>query len=103
MVEKAGPPLSIEDLEKGIRLRELTRMIRDRHPRGAKLNQGNITQALGSATSLQGEKGIRPIVIDYDGTNRNLHVVDKSFLIWLALQDREDLIEDLDLPELDVT
>lgn len=94
---------SIEDLEKGIRLREFTRMIRDRHPRGARLNQGNITQALGSATSLQGEKGIRPIVIDYDGTNRNLHVVDKGFLIWLDLQDREDLIEDLDLPELDVT
>jgi len=94
---------SVEELEKGIRLRELTRIIRDRHPRGAKLNQGNITQALGSATSLQGEKGVRPIVIDYDGTNRNLHVVDKGFLIWLDLQDRADLLEDLDLPDLDAT
>lgn len=89
---------SIEDLEKGIRLREVTRIIRERHPRGERLNAGNVTQALSSATSLQGEKGIRPIVIDYDGTNRNLHVVDKGFLIWLALQNREELLADLELP-----
>ena len=42
-------------------------------------------------------------MIDYDGTNRNLHVVDKGFLIWLALQDRENLLEDLDLPGLEAT
>jgi hypothetical protein len=89
---------SVEDLEKGIRLREVTRIIRERHTRGARLNQGNITQALSSASSLQSEKGIRPIVIDYDGTNRNLHVVDKGFLIWLAQQDREELLADLELP-----
>lgn len=66
--------------------------------RGAKLNQGNITQALSSSGSLQSEKGIRPIVIDYDGTNRNLHVVDKGFLLWLAQQDRDELLADLELP-----
>ncbi|MDF3907614.1 hypothetical protein [Paracoccus sp. AS002] len=88
---------SIDDLEKGIRLREITRIIREKHPRGQRLNAGNVTQALSSATSLQSEKGIRPIVIDYDGTNRNLHVVDKGFLIWLAHQDRSELIADLDL------
>lgn len=89
---------SVEELEKGIRLREVTRIIRERHPRGAKLNQGNITQALSSSGSLQSEKGIRPIVIDYDGTNRNLHVVDKGFLLWLAQQDRDELLADLELP-----
>lgn len=93
---------SIEDLEKGIRLREVTRIIRERHPRGSKLNQGNITQALSSASSLQSEKGIRPIVIDYDGTNRNLHVVDKGFLIWLAQQNRDELLTDLELPSTSI-
>lgn len=86
---------SVEDLEKGIRLREISSIIKGRHPRGTGLNNGNITQALNFATSLQAEKGIRPIVIDYDGTNRNLHVVDKGFLIWLAHQDRNELLEDL--------
>ena len=91
----------IEALEKGLRLREISRLIKDRHPKGQELNNGNITQALNSATSLQSNKGIRPIVIDYDGTNRNLHVVDKGFLLWLARQDREELIVDLDVKILD--
>jgi hypothetical protein len=89
---------SVEELEKGIRLREVTKIIREGHPRGEKLNQGNITQALSSASSLQSAKGIRPIVIDYDGTNRNLHVVDKGFLIWLGQQNREELLSGLELP-----
>lgn len=86
----------ISSLEKGLRLREVSRLIKDAHPKGEKLNNGNITQALNSATSLQSHKAIRPIVIDYDGTNRNLHVVDKGFLLWLARQDREELLQDLD-------
>ena len=89
---------TIEDLENGIRLRELSRKIKSAHPQGEGLNNGNITQALNSATSLQSRKGIRPIVIDYDTANRNLHVVDKGFLIWLANQDVNEILEDLNLP-----
>ncbi|MFC1895462.1 hypothetical protein ACFL0Q_02215 [Thermodesulfobacteriota bacterium] len=39
----------------------------------------------------QVKKDIRPIVLDYDQTNLRLNVVDRSFLIWLSNQDREDL------------
>jgi hypothetical protein len=84
-------------LERGLRLREISRIIKDKHPRGSGLNNGNITQALSSATSLQSNKGIRPIVIDYDATNRNLHVVDKGFLLWLARQDRDELLRELEV------
>ncbi len=89
---------SIEQLEDGLRLREITRIIRSYHPKGQSLNPGNVTQALNSASSLQVKKDTRPIVIDYDTTNRNLQVVDKGFLIWLASQDRTELLEDLGLP-----
>lgn len=87
----------ITSLEKGLRLREISKLIKEAHPKGQGLNNGNITQALTSATSLQSNKGIRPIVIDYDGTNRNLHVVDKGFLLWLARQNRAELLADLDV------
>ena len=50
-------------------------------------------------SSLQNKKNIRPLVIDYDGTNRNLHVVDKGFLIWLGSQDKIELLEELALPQ----
>lgn len=86
---------SPEDLENGLRLREISRTIKANHPKGNDLNNGNITQALISASSLQVRKNIRPIIIDYDTTNRNLQVVDKGFLIWLGSRDRADLIADL--------
>jgi hypothetical protein len=86
---------TLEQLEDGLRLREISRAIKANHPKGANLNTGNITQALISASSLQVKKNIRPIIIDYDTTNRNLQVVDKGFLIWLASQDRQELIEEI--------
>lgn len=90
---------SISQLEGGIRLREISKRIKANHPKGESLNNGNITQALASVKSLQNSKGVRPIVLDYDAANRNLHVVDKGFLIWLANQNIGELLEDLSLPQ----
>lgn len=88
----------VDKLESGLRLRQISKIIKSAHPSGGNLNNGNITQILTVASSLQNKKNIRPLVIDYDGTNRNLHVVDKGFLIWLGSQNRERLLEDLGLP-----
>jgi hypothetical protein len=46
-----------------------------------------------NAASLQVQKSIRPIVFDYDQATRVLNVVDRSFLIWLAYQDRKELLK----------
>lgn len=89
----------VNKLESGLRLRQISRIIKSSHPSGEGLNNGNITQILTVASSLQNKKNIRPLVIDYDGTNRNLHVVDKGFLIWLGSQDRGALLNDLGLPQ----
>lgn len=89
----------VDKLEDGLRLRQISRIIKSSHPLQEKLNSGNITQILTVASSLQNRKNIRPLVIDYDGTNRNLHVVDKGFLIWLGSQDRGILLDDLGLPK----
>lgn len=89
----------VGEWEKGVRLRRLSKFIKKAHPRGNDLNNGNITQILNSATSLQNKKGVRPLVIDYDSANTSLHVVDKGFLIWLSSQDMDDLLDDLELPE----
>jgi len=85
----------IEALEAGLRRSQVSAIIKAKHPEGAKLNEGNITQALQNAASLQVQKGIRPIIFDYDQTTRVLAVVDRSFLIWLAHQDRAELIAEL--------
>jgi len=85
----------IDQLTNGLRLREVSRLIKAAHPRGEELPNANITQTLLSASSLQVKKSIRPIIVDYDTTNRNLQIVDKGFIIWLASQDRDELIKDL--------
>jgi len=84
-----------EDLEVGLRRSQVAAIIKAKHPEGQKLNEGNITQALQNTASLQITKGIRPIIFDYDQTTRVLAVVDRSFLIWLAHQNRDDLMAEV--------
>lgn len=90
---------TIEKLEDGLRYRDMRDVLRAKHPEGVALNLGNLTQALQSMASLQVKKDIKPIVLDYDQTNLRLNVVDKGFLIWLASQDRNELLELADLPK----
>lgn len=88
---------TIEDLENGLRRAKISTVIKAKHPDGRKLNEGNITQALQNAASLQVQKHIRPIIFDYDQTTQVLTVVDRSFLIWLTHQDRKELFAEIDV------
>lgn len=88
------------ELERGLRLAQIRRILVSKHPQGQELNAGNITQALQAVAALQIKKDIKPLVLDYDQTNLRLNVVDRGFLIWLAHQDKNELLETLDLPSL---
>lgn len=83
------------ELESGLRFRDIREIMHKCHPRKLSLNVGNLTQALQSAASLQTKKSIMPIVIDYDQTAKKLNIVDKGFLIWLNYQDIPELMADL--------
>lgn len=87
-----------QNLEDGLRLAEIRRCLQENHPQQGALNPGNVTQALLSVSNLQVKKDIKPIVLDYDQTNLRLNVVDRSFLIWLASQNKADLLELAGLP-----
>ena len=89
-----------EELETGLTYRHMRDVLRQHHPEGEALNIGNLTQALQSSASLQVKKDIKPIVLDYDQTNLKLNVVDRGFLIWIANQNRMDLLELAELPML---
>jgi len=94
-------PILIADdahLEAGFKQSEIRTILQSVHPKGKELNSGNVTQSLQSTSSLQTKKDIKPIVLDYDQTNLRLNIVDKSFLIWLSKQDRNDLLDLVGLP-----
>ncbi|CRM31177.1 hypothetical protein [Pseudomonas sp. 37 R 15] len=88
----------IEDLEKGLKYRDIKNTLFEKHPRQGELNPGNITQSLQSSASLQVKKNIMPIIVDYDQSSKTLHIVDKGFLIWLQHQDVAELLSDVGLP-----
>jgi hypothetical protein len=92
---------SAQELADGLSYRFIRNRIESKHPQRNNLNPGNLTQALQSVPALQAKKNIKPFVLDYDRSNLRLSVVDKGFLIWLAAQDRKQLLEILDLPTLD--
>lgn len=89
---------SIDELEHGLLYATLRRSIDAHHP-DAPINAGNLTQSLQSVASLQiNRMNIKPIILDYDLTNRRLNVVDRSFIIWLQYQDRAGLLDLAGLP-----
>ena len=91
---------SSDDLEQGFKWTPLKDVLMEHHPAGRALNPGNLTQALQSTASLQVTKGIKPIILDWDETNRRLTVVDRGFPIWLDYQDRSTLLEEIGLPKM---
>ena len=84
-----------DELENGLKYRDIREIMHQCHPRKESLNVGNLTQALQSAASLQTKKNIMPIVLDYDQTGKKLNIVDKGFLIWLKHQNIPELMTDL--------
>lgn len=90
----------ISQLSDGLSYRYIRQTLERVHPKKHELNRGNVTQALKSVASLQLTKSIQPFILDYDESNLILHIVDRGFLIWLSMQDRNDLLASVDLPEM---
>lgn len=85
--------VSPDELAAGLSYRTIKNILKQHHPRGVNLNGGNITQALKSVVSLQLSKQIQPIIMDYDETNLTLHIVDRGFIIWVQMNDKDNLLE----------
>lgn len=87
-----------QELMEGLSYRSIRLKLEEKHPRGNELNPGNLTQALKAVVSLQLSKSIQPIIMDYDESNLKLHIVDKGFIIWLSVQDKNELLDMADIP-----
>ena len=98
MAALSDPNWHSRGLESGFAWTPLKEAITAHHPAGTNLNPGNLTQALQSTASLQVTKNIKPIILDWDETNRKLTVVDRGFPIWLDYQDRSVLLQEIGLP-----
>ena len=89
---------SVQQLEIGIRLSTFQNQIRDAHPSEASLPRNSVPQALKKIAGLQSKKNLTPFIFTYDQGTSILSVVDRSFLIWLSMTNRAELLDDLNLP-----
>jgi len=83
----------LAELENGLSYYHIRDKIKEKHPNRENLNIGNLTQSLKYVSSLQVKKNIKPIILDYDETNKKLNIVDKGFYIWLDNQNRTELLD----------
>ncbi|WP_016950783.1 hypothetical protein [Anabaena sp. PCC 7108] len=89
--------VELTELEKGLRYAQIREILQLHHPQKTGLNPGNLTQSLKSTASLQVKKYLKLIILDYDETNKRLNVVDRGFLIWLANQNKRELLTSIEL------
>ncbi|MEW6168905.1 MAG: hypothetical protein AB1651_14600 [Pseudomonadota bacterium] len=86
------------DLKKGLKLATLHRRMNQVHPkRRGQLLQNNVLQALENVAKVQHKYHVKPVILDFDQTENQLRVTDSGFILYIASQDRNDLLERIGL------
>jgi len=75
-------------------------MIRDKIINGSqnpiKLSLKKLSNALILSTKLQAKYEINPPIIEYNSVSRTLRVVDRHFIMWLAQETQDELLDIID-------
>jgi hypothetical protein len=63
------------------------------------IERSTLIRVLKNITLLQRHINTRPLLLEYNEGEERIKVIDKIFLIWLSLQNRNDLIHEMNLSE----
>lgn len=86
------------DLKKGFKLAPLYRKLNQVHPkRKGQLLQNNVLQALENVGKVQHKHHVNPVILDFDQTENQLRITDSGFILYIASQNRRDLIQRIGL------
>ena len=91
--------VDVSTLEKGFTAAAIRRAIEQKHPKRSSISHKKLIQALRKSVDLQVKNKIQPIVFEYDNNTEKVTVVDRSFILWLAYQDKEELYKYADLTD----
>jgi hypothetical protein len=86
---------SSDDLRKGISASRLFSIIKPKHPKSETLQLTNLNQALERVQTVQAKHKLQPLILDF--SNGDLFVVDANFLVYISIQDKNDLLKQLNL------
>lgn len=91
--------VDVSTLEKEFTAAAIRRAIEQKHPKRSSISHKKLIQALRKSVDLQVKNKIQPIVFEYDSNTKKVTVVDRSFILWLAYQDKKELYKYADLTD----
>lgn len=88
-----------ERLERGIHLNEIYEFIKEFDQEY--ISESTLEYYFGNHLSWYQIKklDLNPIILDFDRTRKCITVTERGFLIWLRHQDRDNLLEEADVPQ----
>lgn len=90
---------SMENIVQGLKRKSIQEKIKEIHHRGDDVRASDMGYFLKSIVSSQISKGISPPIFDYDNSTNSIKIIDSTFYFFIKNCDREEVIEDLALPE----
>lgn len=90
---------TIDDIIKGLKRKPLQEKIRAIHHRADDVRPSDMGYFLKNLVASQIAKGISPPIFDYDNSTTSIKIIDSTFYFFIKNCDREEVIENLAIPE----
>lgn len=90
---------TIENIIQGLKRKPLQEKIKEIHHRPDDVRPSDMGYFLKNLVTSQISKGISPPIFDYDNSTSSVKIIDSTFYFFIKNCDREEIVENLALPE----
>lgn len=90
---------NIENIIQGLKRKPLHDKIKEIHHRPVDVRPSDMGYFLKNLVASQISKGISPPIFDYDNSTTSIKIIDSTFYFFIKNCAREEIVEDLALPE----
>lgn len=90
---------TMENIIQGLKRKPLQEKIKNLHHRPDDVRPSDMGYFLRNLVSSQISKGISPPIFDYDNSTSSIKIIDSTFYFYIKNCDRDEVIDDLAIPE----
>ena len=90
---------TMENIIQGVKRKPLQEKIKNLHHRPDDVRPSDMGYFLRNLVSSQISKGISPPIFDYDNSTSSIKIIDSTFYFYIKNCDRDEVIDDLAIPE----
>jgi Cdc6-like AAA superfamily ATPase len=90
---------SMENIIQGLKRKPLQEQIKNLHHRPDDVRPSDMGYFLRNLVSSQISKGISPPIFDFDNSTSSIKIIDSTFYFYIKNCDRDEVIDDLAIPD----